>query len=145
METLNKTWFVDIDGTFLKHNSNINLDELVKQKGSHLKEKPIRKSIKFLQDLPKDDKIIITTARESRHREHTIKALKHFKVRYDDILFNLPSGPRILINDIKPPGVVNNANPIITAYAVNVNRDEGINSDDEHLAGYLIRKYDTKK
>jgi len=145
METLNKTWFVDIDGTFLKHNSNISLDELVKQKGSHLKEKPIRKSIKFLRDLPKGDKIIITTARESRHREHTIKTLKHFKVRYDDILFNLPSGPRILINDIKPPGVVNNANPIITAYAVNVNRDEGINSDDEHLAGYLIRKYDTKK
>ena len=145
METLNKTWFVDIDGTFLKHNSNISLDELVKQKSSHLKEKPIRKSIKFLRDLPKGDKIIITTARESRHREHTIKTLKHFKVRYDDILFNLPSGPRILINDIKPPGVVNNANPIITAYAVNVNRDEGINSDDEHLAGYLIRKYDTKK
>jgi len=145
METLNKTWFVDIDGTFLKHNSNITLDELVKQKGSHLKEKPIRKSIKFLRDLPKGDKIIITTARESHHREHTIKTLKHFKVRYDDILFNLPSGPRILINDIKPPGVVNNANPIITAYAVNVNRDEGINSDDEHLAGYLIRKYDTKK
>ena len=145
METLNKTWFVDIDGTFLKHNSNIGLDDLVKEEDSHLKEIPIPKSIKFLRDLPKGDKIIITTARESRHREHTIKTLKHFKVRYDDILFNLPSGPRILINDIKPPGVVNNANPIITAYAVNVNRDEGINSDDEHLAGYLIRKYDTKK
>lgn len=145
METLNKTWFVDIDGTFLKHNSNIGLDELVKQKNSHLKEKPIRKSIKFLRDLPKDDKIIITTARETRHREHTVKALKHFEVRYDDILFNLPSGPRILINDIKPPGVINNVNPIITAYAVNVNRDEGIISDNEHLAGYLIRKYATKE
>ena len=91
METLNKTWFVDIDGTFLKHNSNIGLDDLIKEKDSHLKEIPIPKSIKFLRDLPKNDKIIITTARESHHREHTIKTLKHLGVRYDDILFDLSS------------------------------------------------------
>ena len=136
METLNKTWFVDIDGTFLKHNSNIGLDDLVKEKDRHLKEIPIPRSIKFLQDLPKNDKIIITTARESHHREHTIKTLKHLGVRYDDILFNLTSGPRILINDIKPPGVVNNVESITTAYAVNLNRDEGISSDTQQIAGY---------
>ena len=136
METLNKTWFVDIDGTFLKHNSNIGLDDLIKEKDSHLKEIPIPNSIEFLQDLPENDKIIITTARESHHREHTIKASEHLGVRYDDILFDLPSGPRILINDIKPPGAVNNVESITTAYAVNLNRDEGISSDTQQIAGY---------
>ena len=136
METLNKTWFIDIDGTFLKHNSNIGLDDLVKEEDSHLKEIPIPKSIKFLHDLPKNDKIIITTARESHHRDHTIKTLKHLGVRYDDILFNLTSGPRILINDIKPPGVVNNVKSITTAYAVNLNRDEGISSDTQQIGEY---------
>ena len=48
MEVLNKTWFVDIDGTFLKHNTNVGLDDLIKEKDSHLKEVPILKSIKFL-------------------------------------------------------------------------------------------------
>ena len=136
METLNKTWFVDIDGTFLKHNSNIGLDDLIKEEDSHLKEIPIPSSIIFLKDLPRNDKIIITTARESHHREHTIKALEYLGVRYDDILFNLTSGPRILINDIKPPGVVNNVEAITTAYAVNLNRDEGISSDTQQIAGY---------
>ena len=136
METLNKTWFVDIDGTFLKHNSNIGLDDLIKEKDSHLKEIPIPNSIKFLQELPENDKIIITTARESHHREHTIKTLEHLGVRYDDILFDLPSGPRVLINDIKPPGAINNVESITTAYAVNLNRDEGISSDTQQIAGY---------
>lgn len=136
METLNKTWFVDIDGTFLKHNSNIGLDDLIKETDSHLKEIPIPKSIDFLRELPEADKIIITTARQEHHREHTIKTLRHLGVRYDDILFDLPSGPRVLINDIKPPGVVNNVESITTAYAVNLNRDEGINSDTQQIAGY---------
>ena len=133
METLNKTWFVDIDGTFLKHNTDIGLDDLIKEEDSHLKEIPIPNSIKFLRDLPKDDKIIITTGRRSHHHEHTVKALKHLGVRYDDILFNLTSGPRILINDIKPPGVVNNVESITTAYAVNLNRNEGISSDTQQI------------
>tara|TARA_Y100000310_G_C20675749_1_gene812934 strand:+ start:2371 stop:2781 length:411 start_codon:yes stop_codon:yes gene_type:complete len=133
METLNKTWFVDIDGTFLKHNTDIGLDDLIKEEDSHLREIPIPNSIKFLRGLPKHDKIIITTARQTHHREHTVKALKHLGVRYDDILFNLTSGPRILINDIKPPGVVNNVESIVTAYAVNLNRNEGISSDTQHI------------
>ena len=62
--------------------------------------------------------------------------MEYLGVRYDDILFNLTSGPRILINDIKPPGVVNNVESITTAYAVNLNRDEGISSDTQQIAGY---------
>jgi len=126
METLNKTWFVDIDGTFLKHHSNITLDDLVQEKDGHLKEIPIPNSIEFLKKIPKEDVIVITTARLSCHKKHTVKALEHLGVRYDHILFDVTSGPRILVNDIKPPGVVGNKEPITTAYAVNLNRDEGI-------------------
>ena len=46
--------------------------------------------------------------------------------KYDLVIFNLRSGARILINDIKPPGVAGNEDPLQTAFAVNVNRDEGI-------------------
>ena len=79
-----------------------------------------------LQKIPKEDIIVITTARLSCHKKHTVKALEHLGVRYDHILFDVTSGPRILVNDIKPPGVVGNKEPITTAYAVNLNRDEGI-------------------
>ena len=70
-ETLNKTWFVDIDGTILYHNSNDNLDDIIEKHGSksHLQEKPInsgiekktgQKKIELLyQQLAKKDILII--------------------------------------------------------------------------------------
>ena len=33
METLNKTWFVDVDGTILHHHTNDSLDELIEEYG----------------------------------------------------------------------------------------------------------------
>mgnify|MGYP003139419776 CR=1 FL=1 len=134
METLNKTWFVDIDGTFLKHHSNFTLNDLVKEKDSHLKETPIPNSINFLKNIPKEDVIIITTARLSCHKKHTVKVLENLGIRYDHILFDITSGPRVVINDIKPPGVVGNKEPITTAYAVNLIRDEGVTPDTQLIA-----------
>ena len=52
--------------------------------------------------------------------------LDYSKIRYDRILFNLRSGARILINDIKPVGIAGNSEPLKTAYAINVERNEGI-------------------
>mgnify|MGYP001601415669 CR=1 FL=1 len=61
-ESTNKTWFIDIDGTIVKHNSNDQIDEAIKTKGhdSHLIEVPITPSIKFLNSIPYDDTIILT-------------------------------------------------------------------------------------
>ena len=129
-ESLNKTWFVDIDGTIVHHYSNHTLDEAIEKMGndSFLTEKPIKKSIDFLNSLPKGDVIVLTTARNTEHKQHTLDMLRHFNVRYDKIMFDLESGPRYVVNDITPAGTAGNDKPIKTAYAINVERDKGIQS-----------------
>ena len=127
-ESLNKTWFIDIDGTIVKSRNNEQLDEAIVTMGdkSHLSEELIKKSQEFIQSIPDNDTIVLTTARDSRHEIHTLKMLNHFKIRYDRILFDLRAGARILINDIKPVGIAGNNEPLKTAYAINVQRNEGI-------------------
>ena len=127
-ESLNKTWFIDIDGTIVKHLCNDSIDTAIEKKGeeSHLIETPIKQSVNFLNSIPPTDTIVLTTARDSKHRDHTLKMLRHHNIKYDKILFDLRSGPRYLINDTKPAGVVGNKEPMQTAFAINVERDKGI-------------------
>tara|TARA_Y100000296_G_scaffold48863_1_gene56002 strand:- start:46 stop:459 length:414 start_codon:yes stop_codon:yes gene_type:complete len=130
-ESLNKTWFIDIDGTIVKHSSNDQIDQAIISDGdkSYLMEEPIKGSVEFLKNIPKDDTIILTTARDKKHKQHTLKMLDHFQIRYDKVMFDLRSGPRYLVNDIKPVGVVGNSEPLKTAFAINVERDKGITQD----------------
>ena len=130
-ESLNKTWFIDIDGTIVKTRNNEQLDEAINSMGdeSYLIEEPIEKSVNCIQSIPFGDTIVLTTARDSRHEGHTLKMLKHFRIRYDRILFDLRSGARVLINDIKPVGIAGNSEPLDMAFAVNVKRNEGIPAD----------------
>jgi|TARA_B100000519_G_C14139394_1_gene389111 hypothetical protein len=127
-ESLNRTWFIDIDGTIVKHASNEQLDDAIEEMGdySYLTEEPLKKSVDFLNNIPSSDTIILTTARDKRHKDHTIKMLKYYEIRYDRLMFDLRSGPRYLVNDIKPVGVVGNSEPLKMAFAVNVERDVGI-------------------
>ena len=127
-ESLNKTWFIDIDGTIVNHMSNQELDQAIGSMGeeSHLLEKTIDKSLEFMSSIPSEDTVVLTTARDTRHKQHTLKMLEHFGIRYDEIMFDLRSGPRYLINDIKPVGTAGNAKPLNTAHAINVERDKGI-------------------
>lgn len=127
-ESLNKTWFIDIDGTIVKHLYNKDIDTAIDSLGkkSHTLETPIEKSVIFLKKIPKEDTIVLTTARDKKHKDHTERMLSHFGVPYDRIMFDLRAGPRYLINDIKPAGTAGNATPINTAYSLNVERDEGI-------------------
>jgi len=127
-ESLNKTWFIDIDGTIVKHLYNDSIDIAIEKDGekSHLREKPIKQSVNFLNSIPATDTIVLTTARDSKHKDHTLKMLEHYNIRYDRILFDLRSGRRYLINDTKPVGVVGNKKPMQTAFAINVERDVGI-------------------
>ena len=130
-ESLNKTWFIDIDGTIVKTRNNEQLDEAIGSMGnkSYLSEEPIKKSLDFIKSIPINDTIVLTTARDSRHEDHTLQMLNHFKIRYDKILFDLRSGARFLINDIKPIGIAGNSEPLKTAYAINVERNKGIPVD----------------
>jgi len=127
LENLNKTWFVDIDGTLLIHKTNEELDKIIEDNGtkSHLHETPIAGAISFINNLPKKDRVILTTARESRHLAHTIRTLHHFDIRYNKIVDELGAGPRIVVNDIKPAGSAGNKECLDTAYSINVDRDKG--------------------
>lgn len=109
LEGLNKTWFIDLDGTLVVHNAHKNGGDVL-----------LSNTIKFIESIDKNDIIVLTTAREEIYRDSTIKFLNENKIRFNHIIFGLPSGSRILINDNKPDGTK-------TAFAVNVERNIGIN------------------
>ncbi len=109
MSSLPKTWIIDIDGTILKHNGY--------KQG---KDEVLRGVKKFFLEIPSSDKIILLTAREKREMNSTLEVLKINEIRYDKIIFDIPVGERILINDMKPSGLK-------TAYSINLKRDYGFN------------------
>lgn len=72
-----------------------------------------------MRSIPKDDYIIILTARfEDFAPQKTKDFLAEYNIRYDQILFNMPQGERILINDNKPSG-------LCCAYAIAQERNQG--------------------
>ena len=80
-KNLSHTWFIDLDGSIVKHNGYI-VDKEFKKK--------------------------------------TIEFLKKNKIRFNEIMFDLPYGERILINDIKP-----NQN-LKTSISINLKRNYGL-------------------
>ena len=109
-KNMNHTWFIDLDGTILKHNGYINDEKDTLLKGVK----------KFFNQIPKKDSIIITTSRKSNHLKKTKLFLKKNKIKYNQIIHNLPSGERILMNDIKPK------NKLKTSISINLKRDKGL-------------------
>ena len=105
---LSHTWILDFDGTLVEHNGyKTGIDKFL----------PGAKE--FLQSIPKDDFVLILTAREKEAREKTEKFLKDNGIRYNEILFEMPMGERILINDNKPSG-------LRCAYAITPERNLGL-------------------
>tara|TARA_B110000014_G_C19564051_1_gene300886 strand:+ start:151 stop:501 length:351 start_codon:yes stop_codon:yes gene_type:complete len=109
-KSLSHTWFIDIDGTILKHNGY-----LIDKKDTILKGVK-----KFFKKIPKKDKIILITSRKKNILKKTLLFLKKNNIRFDQVIFDLPYGERILINDIKPK------NNLKTAISINVKRNEGL-------------------
>lgn len=106
LSTLPKTWILDLDGTLLKHNG-------YKTDG----EDTLLPGVKeYLSGIPENDKIIVLTSRTEEYRAETMGFLDRNLIRYDEILFNMPMGERILVNDRKPSG-------LDMAVAVNLDRD----------------------
>lgn len=106
LSPLSHTWILDLDGTLVKHNGY-----LIDGKDSML---PGAKE--FLASIPQNDSIIILTSRDEKYRDKTIKFLNREGICYDAILFNIPYGERIVMNDKKNSGLE-------TAKAVNVERN----------------------
>lgn len=105
LSPLAHTWIIDLDGSIVKHNGYSNgKDELLPS----VKE--------FFDKLPKDDYVLIVTSRKEEVKDITIKFLKENNIRFNKIIFNLPYGERILINDKKESGLT-------TSYAINLDRN----------------------
>lgn len=109
LSTLPKTWIFDLDGTLLKHNG-------YKMDG---KDTILSEVKEYLSGIPTEDRIIILTSRTDEYRELTLSFLEEYQIRYDEILFNMPMGERIIVNDRKPSG-------LDMAVALNIDRDEFI-------------------
>ena len=107
LSTLPKTWIFDIDGTIAKHNGyKIDGHDTL-----------LDGAKEYLGSIPEDDKIIILTSRTDEFMQMTLEFLKENEIRYDDIIFNVPMGERIVVNDRKPSG-------IDMAIAINLDRNK---------------------
>ncbi len=106
LSTLNKTWIFDLDGTIVKHNG-------YKIDGE---DSMLPGAKEYLDGIPADDRIIILTSRKMEYEAETVTFLARHGVRYDRILFEMPMGERIVVNDRKPSG-------LDMAVALNMDRD----------------------
>jgi hydroxymethylpyrimidine pyrophosphatase-like HAD family hydrolase len=112
LSPLPHTWLIDIDGTILEHNGH-------KAEGDKLL--PNVKA--FWSQISSQDVIVLLSARTSSETAKTLDFLKSAGLRFDHVLFNLPTGERILINDNKPSGLK-------TAISINLTRNEGFSDID---------------
>lgn len=118
------TIFVDLDGV-LVYNSGKNF---VPKWGET---DALQKNVNCINKLYESGrvKIIITTAREKKNKNTTIKQLKKCSIKFHDLYMGLPHGKRILINDYS------STNSYPSAIAINIKRDN--NSLFELLSSYF--------
>lgn len=110
LSPLPHTWLLDLDGTILRHNGYLTAE------GDTL----LPGAASFLASIPQEDSIIFLTSRPKSAANMTETFLKANAIRFDQIIYDLPFGERILINDAKPSGLQ-------TAYCFCFERDDGVN------------------
>ena len=108
-----KTYLLDIDGTLIRHKNN--LADMIRGDMDVL-DGTVEKLLQWRMG---GHYIILTTARPEGVRSSTEKQLHAAGIFYDQLVMGLPTGPRVIVNDIKPDGME-------TAHAVNIVRDTGI-------------------
>ena len=89
------TVFCDIDGTIIEHEDKPNYDGIDKKK-------TLKGYEKLANWKNNGYRIILITARPEEQRENLEKLLLNKGIVYDQIIMNLPSNERHLINDRKP-------------------------------------------
>ena len=108
LSSLPKTWLIDVDGTIVKHNGYKNNGDVL-----------LEGVQEFFAQIDEQDVVILLTARNELFRQETEDFFKAHNIRYDKIIFGLPTGERILINDDKPSGLK-------MGHAINKTRDGNI-------------------
>ena len=94
LSPLGHTWFLDLDGTLVKHNGHLTEGQI-----------PCCRRRALLAQIPSSDLVVIITSRREAHREATVRFLADHGIRYDHIIFGAPFGERIVVNDAKPSGL----------------------------------------
>ena len=111
MKTINlqikqpKLWILDIDGVIFTHNSYL-----------EGKDKIVPGFIDFYRQIKKEDYMIIISARKKKYIDITKSSLKKNHIRFNNIIFEVPTGERVIINDKKPDGTK-------TCFVFNINRN----------------------
>lgn len=97
LDSYPKTYFIDIDGTIVP---NLTLEDLEKYNQVPNYIQDLLPGVKeFFTHLHKYDVVIFTTARGSEFREITERTLRFHKIKYNQMIMDLPAGQRFLIND----------------------------------------------
>ena len=118
------TIFCDLDGTLILHEDNpTNLGVKILN-GAY-------KTLKSWKD--KNYYIVLTTARNSVNRKYLEGELAKKNIIYDELIMDLSSGTRILINDRKPSNIL-----VPSAIAYEVERNDGINNLDIDIPNVKI-------
>ena len=107
LSTLAQTCIFDLDGTICIHNG-------YKTDGKDTLLEGVRE---YFDTIPDEDKVIIFTSRTEEYREETVRFLQDNHIRYDEIMFDMPMGERIVVNDRKPSG-------IDMAVSINIDRNQ---------------------
>lgn len=110
LSTLPHTWLIDLDGVIMPHNGHLRGDESLLPGAREL-----------WAAIPAGDCVVVMSARGEEHAAAALALMESAGLRVDRALFGLPVGERILINDAKPGG-------LLTALAVNLERDKGLGS-----------------
>jgi len=108
LSTLPKTWLVDLDGVLVEHNGHL--------RGA---DRLLAGAQAFSKQVAPQDVVVLLSARAEAWQSQSVSLLREAGLRIDRVLFGLPTGERILINDRKPSGLE-------TAFCLNLARDEGL-------------------
>lgn len=107
MSALAKTWVLDLDGTLVKHNGYL----------TDGRDTLLPGAMDFLSHVREGDLVVFLTSRKEEYREMTEAFLRQEGIPFHHIIYGVPFGERILVNDAKPSGLT-------MAFAVNGKRDQ---------------------
>lgn len=110
LSNLPHVWILDLDGTLVKHNHYKNGEDIW-----------LDGALDFVRNIPDSDYVLILTGRESKYKKQTLDFLKKYSIRFNNIIFDMPLGERILINDNKPSG-------LNCAQSLSLIRDKGLSN-----------------
>ncbi len=109
LSPLGHTWLLDLDGSIVKHNG-YQIDG---------QDSLLEGAKEFLAQIPPEDCIVFVTSCTQEQAEATQAFLAQEGISYHEIVYGLPYGERIVLNDQKPSG-------LHTAIALNPKRDQVI-------------------